>query len=46
MAAQHQQAVTDSLQKIPDTIAVSFLPNAESVSKKATEKGLNYFTQG
>ena len=29
-----------------DNIAVSFLPNCESLSKNALEKGLNYFTQG
>lgn len=46
MASQHHQQVTDSLEKIPNNIAVSFLPNSESLSKKATEKGLNYFTQG
>jgi hypothetical protein len=37
---------SDSLWKIPDNIAVSFLPDFESLSKKALVKGLNYFTQG
>jgi hypothetical protein len=36
----------DSLEKILDNIAVSFLPDFESLSKNALEKGLNYFTQG
>ena len=46
MAAQHPKLASDSLEKIPDNIAVSFLPNFESLSKRALEKGLNYFTQG
>jgi predicted metal-dependent peptidase len=46
MAAQHPKLASDSLEKIPDNIAVSFLPDFESLSKKALEKGLNYFTQG
>ena len=45
MATQHPKLTSDSLEKIPDNIAVSFLPGFES-SKKALEKGLNYFTQG
>ena len=46
MAAQHPKLASDSLEKISDNIAVSFLPDFESLSKKALEKGLNYFTQG
>jgi hypothetical protein len=46
MAAQHPKLASDTLEKIPDNIAVSFLPNFESLSKKALEKGLNDFTQG
>ena len=46
MAAQHPKLASDSLEKIPDNIAVSFLTNFESLSKRALEKGLNYFTQG
>jgi hypothetical protein len=46
MAAQHPKLASDSLEKIHDNIAVSFLPDFESLSKKAFEKGLNYFTQG
>ena len=46
MAAQYPKLASDSLEKIPDNIAVSFLPDFESLSKKALEKGLNYFTQG
>jgi hypothetical protein len=46
MAAQHPKLASNSLEKIPDNIAVSFLPDFESLSKKALEKGLNYFTQG
>jgi tyrosyl-tRNA synthetase len=46
MAAQHPKLASDSLEKIPDNIAVSFLPDFKSLSKKALEKGLNYFTQG
>jgi hypothetical protein len=46
MAAQHPKLASDSLEKIPGNIAVSFLPDFESLSKKALEKGLNYFTQG
>ena len=46
MAAQHPKFASDSLEKIPDKIAVSFLTDFESLSKKALEKGLNYFTQG
>jgi hypothetical protein len=46
MAAQHPKLASDSLEKIPDNIAVSFLPDFESLSKKTLEKGLNYFTQG
>ena len=45
MAAQHPKLASDSLEKIPDNIAVSFLPDFESLSKKSLEKGL-YFTQG
>ena len=40
------QARLRFLEKIHDNIAVSFLPDFESLSKKAFEKGLNYFTQG
>lgn len=36
----------DSIQKIPENIAISYLPESESLSKKVLEKGLNYFTQG
>ena len=46
MATQHPNIVSDSLEKIPENIAVSFLPNSESLSKKILQKGLNYFTQG
>ena len=46
MATQHPKLASDSLEKIPNNIAVSFLPGFESLSKKALEKGLNYFTQG
>ncbi|VDI62478.1 Hypothetical predicted protein [Mytilus galloprovincialis] len=49
MAAQHRNPTNitnDSLEKIPETIAISYLPESESVSKKALAKGLNYFTQG
>ena len=46
MATQDPKLASDSLEKIPDNIAVSFLPGFESLSKKALEKGLNYFTQG
>jgi hypothetical protein len=46
MAAQHPKLASDSLEKIPDNIAVSFLPDFESLSKNVLEKGLNYFTQG
>ena len=45
-SAQHPKLASDSLEKIPDNIAVSFLPDFKSLSKKALEKGLNYFTQG
>ena len=31
---------------MPDNIAVSFLPDFESLSKKILEKDLNYFIQG
>jgi hypothetical protein len=44
MAAQHPKLASNSLEKIPDNIAVSFLPDFELLSKKALEKGLNYFT--
>jgi hypothetical protein len=40
MAAQHPKFASDSLEKIPDNIALSFLPDFESLSKKALEKGL------
>ena len=43
MAAQHPKLASDILEKIPDNIAVSFLPDFESLSKKALEKGLNWF---
>ena len=46
MTDQHPKLVSVSLEKIPDNIAVSFLPDFESLSKKVLEKGLNYFTQG
>jgi hypothetical protein len=46
MAAQHPKLASDSFEKIPDNIAISFLPDFESLSKKALEKGLNYFTHG
>ena len=46
MAAQHPKLASDSLEKIPDNIAVSFLPDFESLSKKTLEKDLNYFIQG
>ena len=46
MAAQHSKLASDSLEKNPDNIAVSFLPDFESLFKKALEKGLNYFIQG
>ena len=46
MADQHPKLASVSLEKIPDNIAVSFLPDFESLSKKVLEKGLNYFTQG
>lgn len=49
MAAQHPTDAnisTDSLDKIPDNISISYLPESDSLSKKALEKGLNYFTQG
>ena len=46
MAAQHAKLASNSLEKIQDNIAVSFLPDFESLSKKALEKGLNYFTKG
>jgi hypothetical protein len=44
MAAQHPKLASDILEKNTDNIAVSFLPDFESLSKKALEKGLNYFT--
>ena len=37
MAAQHLKLASDSLEKILDNIAVSFLPDFESLSKKALE---------
>jgi hypothetical protein len=40
MAAQHPKLASDSLEKIPDNIAVSSLPDFESLSKKALEKEL------
>ena len=46
MAAQNPKLASGSLEKNPDNIAVSFLPDFESLSKKVLEKGLNYFTQG
>ena len=46
MASQHPNMASDSLEKIPENIGVSFLPDSDSLSKKASEKGLNYFTQG
>ena len=49
MAAQHPSQAniaTDSLEKIPGNIAVSYLPESDSLSQKALEKGLNYFKQG
>ena len=46
MAAQHPKLASDSLEKFPDNIALSFLPDFESLSKKALKKGLNDFTQG
>jgi hypothetical protein len=41
MAAQHPKLASDSLEKNPDNIAVSFLPDFKSLSKKALEKGLS-----
>jgi hypothetical protein len=38
--------LSNSLEKIQDNIAASFLPDFELLSKKALEKGLNYFTKG
>jgi hypothetical protein len=34
MAAQHPKLASDSLEKHPDNIAVSFLPDFESLFKK------------
>jgi len=36
----------DNLCKIPDDISLSYLLKHETLSHKAKEKGLNYFTQG
>jgi hypothetical protein len=46
IAAQHPKLESYSLEKMPDNIAVSFLLDFESLSKKTLEKDLNYFIQG
>jgi hypothetical protein len=45
IAAQHPKLESYSLEKMPDNIAVSFLLDFESLSKKTLEKDLNYFIQ-
>ena len=46
MSSSSNDLPSDSLQSIPDNIAVSYLPDSESLSKKSPEKGLHYFSQG
>ncbi|XP_078000273.1 uncharacterized protein LOC144452932 isoform X1 [Glandiceps talaboti] len=36
----------DRLQSVPDDISIAYLPGVSSLSTKAQDKGLNYFTQG
>jgi hypothetical protein len=42
----HQASIIPPHTQTKDNIAVSFLPDFESLSKKALEKDLNYFIQG
>ena len=41
-----QRDSTDSLNKIPENIGLSYLPNSHKVSQKNLEKAVNIFTQG
>ena len=36
---------SDRLEKIPENISVSYLPESKSLSQRILGKGLNYYTQ-
>ena len=36
---------TDSLENVPNSVAVSFLPNFKDISKKALNRGYIYFSE-
>jgi hypothetical protein len=44
--ATDNDIVCDDISKIPEDISLLYLPNHDTISQKAREKGLNYFTQG